>query len=144
MTDAEVASPEPSVPEDPRVRFAAERTLLAWIRTGLSMMGFGFVVARFGVFLREIAGISQTNHQPPSYSLWIGSGLVALGVAVNIFAALGHLQFLKRLNAGLPFKPSRYSLPIIAALILAAAGVAMFFYLISFPNSSAPARVMME
>ncbi|MBC7397844.1 MAG: DUF202 domain-containing protein, partial [Bdellovibrionales bacterium] len=29
--------------EDPRIRFAAERTLLAWIRTGLSMMGFGFV-----------------------------------------------------------------------------------------------------
>ena len=42
-------------PEDPRVRFAAERTLLAWMRTGLALMGFGFVVARFGLFLREIA-----------------------------------------------------------------------------------------
>ena len=31
--------------EDPRVRFAAERTLLAWMRTGLALMGFGFVVA---------------------------------------------------------------------------------------------------
>lgn len=123
-----------SVPEDPRVRFAAERTLLAWIRTGLSMMGFGFVVARFGVFLREMAGVAPNTQQPPSYSLWIGAGLVALGVAVNVFAALGHLQFLKRLNAGEPFRPSRYSLPIIAALILAAAGVAMVFYLVSFPN----------
>ncbi|HAB15828.1 MAG TPA: hypothetical protein DCE44_05190, partial [Verrucomicrobiales bacterium] len=37
---------------DPRVFFAAERTLLAWIRTGLTIMGFGFVVARFGLFLR--------------------------------------------------------------------------------------------
>jgi putative membrane protein len=36
---------------DPRVFFAAERTLLAWIRTGLTIMGFGFVVARFGLFL---------------------------------------------------------------------------------------------
>ncbi len=35
--------------------FAAERTLLAWVRTGLAMMGFGFVVARFGLFLRELA-----------------------------------------------------------------------------------------
>lgn len=32
--------------EDPRIRFAAERTLLAWLRTGLALMGFGFVVAR--------------------------------------------------------------------------------------------------
>jgi hypothetical protein len=50
---------------DPRVRFAAERTLLAWIRTGLAMMGFGFVVARFGWFLRELAlqqeGIRTTS-----------------------------------------------------------------------------------
>ena len=37
---------------DPRVFFAAERTFLAWIRTGLALMGFGFVVARFGLFLR--------------------------------------------------------------------------------------------
>lgn len=126
--------PESTAPEDPRVRFAAERTLLAWIRTGLSMMGFGFVVARFGVFLREIAGVSSSTQQPPSYSLWIGAGLVALGVTVNIFAALAHMRFLKRLNAGEPFRPSRYSLPIIAALILAVAGIAMVFYLISFPN----------
>jgi putative membrane protein len=39
--------------DDPRVDMAAERTFLAWIRTGLALMGFGFVVARFGLFLRE-------------------------------------------------------------------------------------------
>ncbi len=37
---------------DPRVFFAAERTLLAWVRTGLAVMGLGFVVARFGLFVR--------------------------------------------------------------------------------------------
>jgi putative membrane protein len=41
------------IPTDPRVYFAAERALLAWIRTGPAKMGFGFVVARFGLFLHE-------------------------------------------------------------------------------------------
>ncbi|MBX9623444.1 MAG: DUF202 domain-containing protein, partial [Gemmataceae bacterium] len=37
---------------DPRVFFAAERTLLAWVRTAIGLVGLGFVVARFGLFLR--------------------------------------------------------------------------------------------
>src|SRR3954467_9885455 len=49
------ASEPSSAAQDPRVYLAAERTLLAWIRTGLALMGFGFVVARFGLFLRELA-----------------------------------------------------------------------------------------
>ena len=40
--------------EDPRIYFAAERTFLAWIRTGLALMGIGFAVARFGLFLQQL------------------------------------------------------------------------------------------
>ena len=41
--------------DDPRVYFATERTFLAWIRTGLGLMGVGFAVSRFGLFLREFS-----------------------------------------------------------------------------------------
>ena len=45
----------PTTEQDPRIYFAAERTFLAWIRTGLGLMGVGFAVARFGLFLREMS-----------------------------------------------------------------------------------------
>ena len=59
---------------DPRVFFAAERTFLAWIRTGLALMGFGFVVARFGLFLREMAAIQGGPPPPAGVSRWFGIG----------------------------------------------------------------------
>ena len=81
--------------------FAAERTFLAWIRTGLALMGFGFVVARFAVFLREMA-VNSPGHpaHAPGLSLWTGTSLIAIGVAVEVAAALNHIRVIKRMNQG--------------------------------------------
>ena len=66
---------------------AAERTLLAWIRTGLALMGFGFVVARFGLFLQQLQIMQHTpNEQSYGLSLWFGTALIAVGVIVNVLA----------------------------------------------------------
>jgi putative membrane protein len=75
--------------DDPRVYLAAERTFLAWLRTGLGLMGVGFAVARFGLFLREMQA-SQT-HAPAhatGLSVWSGVALVTLGVVVNVGAVV--------------------------------------------------------
>jgi putative membrane protein len=71
---------------DPRVLFAAERTLLAWQRSAIALMGFGFVVERFGLFLEMI------THQPGSsaqrsFSLAAGVVLLVLGAAVALVSA---------------------------------------------------------
>jgi uncharacterized membrane protein YidH (DUF202 family) len=76
---------------DPRVFFAAERTFLAWIRTGLALMGFGFVVARFGLFLREIAAMQGGPPPPAGLSRWFGIGLIALGVLLTAASTATHV-----------------------------------------------------
>jgi putative membrane protein len=119
-------------PGDPRVPLAAERTLLAWVRTGLAMMGFGFVVARFGLFLRELASLGQLQRaRHIGLSLWVGTALILLGVAVNLLAAAQHASFLRRLRRGEPHRPSRWSLGIIVSVILAGLGVVMTAYLLA-------------
>src|SRR3954471_22409979 len=94
--------PNPSAATDPRVTFAAERTLLAWVRTGLALMGFGFVVARFGLFLRELAAARDPATAPAGhpgrFSLWAGTGLVLIGVLVNGLAAAEHVTRIRRLR----------------------------------------------
>lgn len=120
---------------DPRVHFAAERTLLAWVRTGLAMMGFGFVVARFGLFLKEMATV-QGQAIPPShgYSVWIGAALILLGVVANILSAVQHVRTLDHLKRGEQYLPSKWSLSLIMTGTLAALGLVMTMYLLVSAN----------
>ena len=110
---------------------AAERTFLAWIRTGLALMGFGFVVAQFGLmFLRVIA---MTTHdlrlESTGASLWMGTGLLLLGVVVNVAASINYVRLVGRLNRGDKLgQPSASAIAV--ALTLACLGLGLAAYLV--------------
>ena len=87
--------PDPSSAREETLRLhqANERTMLAWIRSGISLMAFGFAIARFGVFLRQVASLGQVAvHLRGVGSAWVGAALVALGMVANLLATIRYAQ----------------------------------------------------
>jgi len=84
---------------DPRVFFAAERTLLAWVRSGLTVMALGFVVARFGLFLTLLAAssVSPVRSRHPEWSSALGIALVTLGAGAVLGALQNHRSYVRSL-----------------------------------------------
>ena len=116
-------------PGDPRVYFAAERTLLAWLRTGIGIMAFGFVVARFGLFLRLLR--AQGGEMPGhGLSPLVGAGLVVLGVIATAIGAVQYRQFCRKLAPD--DMPSRRAslFPLLIAWSLVAMGGALAIILL--------------
>src|SRR3981081_3879675 len=74
-----------------REHLANERTLLAWIRTAIALMGLGFVVARFGLFLHEISAIG--GHAVPTNAAYSGPSGIVLVAAGLLAVAMSTFRF---------------------------------------------------
>jgi len=98
----------------------------------MAMMGFGFVVARFGLFLREIAlvGHDVVHQRSTGWSLGIGVGLIVLGVVVNVLTSCEYFRFIRLSKHGPGYVPRTALLAVVVALILALLGIIMAVYLV--------------
>ena len=136
---AHADTPEPAAPslqQDPRVYFAAERTLLAWIRTGLALMGLGFAIARFGLFLREMQTATPApvhNVSPSAGSAFTGIFLVLLGVVINIIGAVDYTRTIRQLSlrSWIPGRISKTAVGL--AALLAVLGTVITIHLFLLP-----------
>ena len=117
---------------DPRVFFAAERTALAWVRSGITVMGIGFVVARFGLFLQIVAAssaeASKLHHAHwPSNAL--GIALVLLGSLMILAALYNHYAYVRTLpREDVPSPPLPWMTTFVC-ITLAAIGFVLAAYL---------------
>jgi putative membrane protein len=119
--------------EEFKLRLQLETTLLVWVRTSLALMGFGFVICRFGLFLREIASVGNLHLKPhPRLALAntvSGTVMIVLGVVVLVLSVYNHLRLVSQLERGELSLPSRWSLGVILSFFLVALGMAMAVYL---------------
>lgn len=80
---------------DPRVLFAAERTLLAWARTSLSLIAFGFVIERSGMLIKALE-LTEPDAAKAALIFWMGIGFIAMGAITSGVSAKQFTAFFNR------------------------------------------------
>lgn len=113
-----------------RVHMANERTFLAWVRTSIGIMAFGFVVERFAIFLKQVSFFlgKEATVPPRGYSSVFGIFLVGLG------ALMGVLSFIRYKKVEKQIDEDTYQTSLILDLLLTlsilAIGIFLVIYLI--------------
>lgn len=100
MTDP-VSSPSTPAKGKTNDHLANDRTLLAWVRTSLGIMGLGFIVVKFSMFIRQLSimmGLPAQSNSDDQLSGWIGIFLVGFGALLTVLAYVDYLRIRKQID----------------------------------------------
>jgi putative membrane protein len=128
MDSGAAAEKRPANPNATRDHLANERTLLAWVRTCIAIIGLGFVVARFGLLVRELGG-RLLSHLPAGTSTVAGTALVICGAILAVLAARQYLRTIHSIERN-DYRPSpALGITLTIGIILVAALLAVYLIL---------------
>lgn len=133
MSNADQSPPLPNAGTElakERNRAAEERTLMAWIRTALSLIGFGFGIERIVTVIEQSLG-GTVN--PVRLSRILGLSFIALGTFAMLYAAIDHRQQLQRIQRNDLIYLSRHSPSLVVAYVLALLGTVAFVGILISP-----------
>lgn len=114
-----------------RDHLANERTFLAWIRTSLAIIGLGFVVVKFSLFVREMEIVVSSKHEirhAPSYSLPLGLTLIALGAIITIASYFRYRRIQREITME-KFTQSSTLIRVTAIMLVVACGLLIVYLL---------------
>ena len=99
---------------------ANERTFLAWLRTSIALIAFGFAIARFGLFLRQLH-FSITQQEAEVHPLFnsenLGFSLVIVGIAAIALAAWRYNRVFWQIERG-DYQPNRLLVWLMTAVVM--------------------------
>jgi putative membrane protein len=125
---ATAAPARPPNPNELRDHLANERTLLAWARTAITIMALGFVIAKFGILVREVKGLTHAAQDAVHFSALFGAALACTGAVALAFAAAGFVRVKRGIDRQeVSFSPT---VGLVVAAVLTIVGLLLAVYLL--------------
>lgn len=118
-------TPSRAEPFNAQTRMAAQRTFVAYIRTGLATMSLGFVIARFNVFLWKSQHGKGFPVSSPWEPMWLGLSLTVFGVVINVIATIHHFRLMSQADRGEPYRPEKWTPDMLIGAGMVALGLAI-------------------
>ncbi len=133
MPETSAKDPQPSITSNPnlaRDHLANERTFLAWVRTGVAIVVFGFAIGRFAVAIRQWMQLEGQGHVVPTagLSVWFGTTAIISGVLVCVAGLVRYRRTREQIDSG-NFQPAGFIIDIVG-IMTALFGLALAAYLI--------------
>lgn len=131
-------------PDRQREHQANERTFLAWLRTSIALIGFGFAIARFGLFLGQLR-VAITQQEAPINSVFnsenLGISLVIFGIALIALAAWRYNQVLWQIERG-DYRPNRFIIWIITGITITLGTLSIPLLLVQNHEPTSPPPIL--
>jgi putative membrane protein len=135
MPQTSLKDSQPSNRSNPnlaRDHLANERTFLAWIRTGVAGVVFGFAIGRFAIAIRQWMAVEGQGHATPTtgISVWFGAVAIIAGVLLCLTGLVRYRRTREQLDAGY-FQPAGFIIDLVG-IMTALFGLALAAYLVYF------------